>query len=100
MNWTTLTDELPISFRTCQGCRERSLSCRTGCAGWQYREAEKQERYRRAQAARSLNRFVLARQVVRAEYVVSPTGPTGYFIRIASAKAAAPLSEKPEKRKG
>lgn len=52
MSWTTLTDELPISFRTCQGCRERSLSCRTGCAGWQYREAEKQERYRRAQAAR------------------------------------------------
>lgn len=52
MSRTTLTDELPISFRTCQGCRERSLSCRTGYAGWQYREAEKQERYRRAQAAR------------------------------------------------
>lgn len=51
-------------------------------------------------ATRCLNRFILARQVVRAEYVVSPTGPTGYFIRIASAKAAAPLSEKPEKRKG
>lgn len=51
-------------------------------------------------AARCLNRFILARQVVRAEYVVSPTGPTGYFIRIASAKSAAPFSEKPEKKKG
>ncbi len=51
-------------------------------------------------AARCLNRFILARQVVRAEYVVSPTEPTGYFIRIASAKSAVPFSEKPEKRKG
>ena len=51
-------------------------------------------------ADRCLNRFILARQVIRAEYVVSPTGPTGYFIRIASAKTAAHFSEKPEKRKG
>ena len=50
-------------------------------------------------AARCLNRFILARQVVRAEYVVSPTGPTGYFIRIASAKSAVPFSEKPEKER-
>ena len=50
--------------------------------------------------ARSLNRFLLARQVVQAEYIVSPTGPTGYFLRVSSAKTAASLSEKPEKRKG
>ena len=52
MNRTTPTGELPLSFQTCQGCPNRSLSCRTGCAGWQHREAEKQERYRRVQAAR------------------------------------------------
>lgn len=43
---------LDKTFKTCQGCQNRSLTCRAGCAGWQHREEEKQERYRRAQQVR------------------------------------------------
>lgn len=38
-------------FDTCQGCPDRSLSCRAGCPGWQEREAKKAERY----AARAIH---------------------------------------------
>lgn len=33
--------------QTCQGCPDRALGCRTTCAGWAYREAQKPERYAR-----------------------------------------------------
>ena len=32
-------------FQTCYGCPDRSLTCRSACDGWQYREAQKQVRY-------------------------------------------------------
>lgn len=34
-------------YKTCQDCPDRNIKCRMSCAGWQYREAKKKERYER-----------------------------------------------------
>jgi len=45
-------------FDTCQGCPDRSLSCRASCEGWQAREQDKAERYeRRAIHAANYNTY-------------------------------------------
>lgn len=35
------------TYKTCQGCPDRSITCHGACPGYQAREEEKQQRYAR-----------------------------------------------------
>ena len=64
-----------ITFRTCQGCQNRSLTCRKDCAGWQYREQEKAARYEaRAEWVRSSYRSEAKARAMRKQILKQKCG--------------------------